>query len=133
MIQRPGSSIFRSEALEHYIQSREKSVLPHIARPPVLLGLWVLLGLCMAALVLAYFGQVPVYISGSGVVLEREAVVVVFLPTTPTHPLHIRAGAPVLLQITPIQTIKSTIDRVETGVFSPADARKRYGLGDTCS
>jgi hypothetical protein len=96
--------------------------------------LWILLGLCVAALVVAYLSQMPVYVNGAGVVLERDAIVLVFLPTSPAHPLHIRAGAPVHLQIgTPSQTLNSTIDRVEAGVLSPAGAQKRYGLADKIS
>jgi hypothetical protein len=133
-MQRPGSSIFRSEALEHYIQSKEKNILPRITTPPVFLCMWVLLSLCVAAVTLACLSQVPVYVNGSGVVLERDAIVLVFLPTSLAHPLHIRAGAPVHLQIgTPGQTLNSTIDRVEAGVLSPADVQKRYGLADKVS
>ena len=129
MVQRPRPSIFRSEALEHYIQSREKNILPRITTPPVFLCMWILLGLCITAITVACLAQVPVYANGSGIVLERDAIVLVFLPTSPAHPLHIHSGAPVHLQIgVPGQTINSTIDRVETGVLSPADAQKRYGF-----
>jgi hypothetical protein len=89
-------------------------------------------GGCLAAIAIAYLSQVPVYVNGSGVVLEQDAsVLLIFIPTSPSHPLQIHAGAPVHLQIgTPDQTINSTIDQVETGVLSPEDAQKRYGLGD---
>jgi hypothetical protein len=133
-MQRLGSSIFRSEALEHYIQSREKNILPRITTPPVFFCMWILLGLCAAAITAACLGRVPVYANGSGIVFERDASVLIFLPTSPTHPLHIDVGAPVHLQIgTPVQIINSTIERVETGVLSPADAQKRYGLADKIS
>lgn len=130
-MQKHTSSIFRSEALEHYVQSREKSVLPCITTPPVFLCLWILLTLCIIAFAITYISQVPVYISGSGVVLEQDTHVLVFLPTSPAHPWHILPGAPVHLQIgMPVQTINSTIDRVETGVLSPSEVQQRYGFGE---
>ncbi len=128
-MQRSRSSIFRSEALEHYIQSRENNTLPRISRPPVFLCMWVLLSLCVAAIAAACLSQVPVYVNGSGVVLEQDAIVLVFLPASPAHPLQIHAGAPVHLHIGSFdQTVNSKIDKVETGVLSPADVQKRYGF-----
>jgi hypothetical protein len=98
-MQRLGPLLFRNEALEHYTQSREKNILPRITRPPVSLCMWMLLGLCITAIALACLGQMPVYVSGSGVVLEQNASILVLFPTSPTHPLQIHAGAPVHLQI----------------------------------
>jgi hypothetical protein len=121
--------IFRSEALEHYIQSKEKNILPRITTPPVFLCLWILLALCISAFMITYLSQMPIYSNGSGIVLEHDATVLVFLPTSSARPVHILTGAPVFLHIgTPTQTIQSTIDHVETGVLSPSEALKRYGL-----
>lgn len=36
-------SIFRQRAIQHYIQKREKDILPHFVSPLVLLWLWLLL------------------------------------------------------------------------------------------
>ncbi len=130
-MQRPESSIFRSEALEYYIRRREKSILPRITTPPVFLCLWVLLGLCVTAGAITYFSQIPIYINASGIVLEQGTIALVFLPISPAHPLRIHVGAPTHLQIgTPAQTVNSTIDQVEAGILSPGDVQKRYGLGD---
>jgi hypothetical protein len=126
-----GTPLFRRQALEHYVQSRERTILPRLVRPPVFPLLWLLLGLAGLALLVAWQGQIPLYVSGSGVVLERGAIVLAFLPASPTHPLQIHPGAPVHLQIgTPAQTINSTVEHVETGVLSPANIQKRYGSGD---
>jgi RNA polymerase sigma factor (sigma-70 family) len=37
------SPLFRRQALDYYVQSREKTILPRLARPPVFLLLWMLL------------------------------------------------------------------------------------------
>ena len=42
-------SIFRSEALQHYIQNQEKVVLPRLVSPRSFAYLWVLAGLSMLA------------------------------------------------------------------------------------
>jgi hypothetical protein len=42
-------SIFRYEAVRRYAQGQGKAVLPRFARPPVLISLWVILGLLLLA------------------------------------------------------------------------------------
>ncbi len=133
-------SIFRPQALQHYAQSGEKVILPRIVAPPVFLLMWMLLGLCITAIIVSWFSQIPIYAPGTGVVLERtipqrtqpaqELIALIFLPTDPAHPLHISAGSPVLLRIGARgQQLSTTIDTVESGVLSPGDAQKRYALG----
>ena len=125
-------TIFRNKALHYYAQSRERDILPRFVAPPVFLFLWILLGLLLLAVLLAWESQVPTYASGSGVVLNQgikgdEAVAVVFLPATPS--LKVRAGLPIQVQIGstgPLLT--STIATVELGVISPSQARQRYAL-----
>src|SRR5436190_4446530 len=99
-------TIFRNKALQYYAQSREKDVLPRFVAPPVFIFLWVLLGLLLITTLVAWLGQVPTYVAGSGVVLNQgikmqqggnEAVAVIFLPATPS--LDVRAGLPMQVQI----------------------------------
>ena len=42
-------SIFRSEALQHYIQNQEKVILPRLVSPRSFTYLWILAGLSMLA------------------------------------------------------------------------------------
>ena len=137
-------SIFRRQALEHYVQSREKTILPRLARPPVFLLLWILLSLAALAMTVAWFGRVPVYISGSGIVIEhttmqnRQSVntptALVFVPTAPAHALPLHAGTPVLLQIgTHGQSFTTTVDEVEPAILSPDEIQRRYAPGSRIS
>jgi hypothetical protein len=49
-------SIFRSEALRHYIQNQEKVVLPRLASPRVFVYFWILaLVLMMAGSIIAFW------------------------------------------------------------------------------
>ena len=138
------SPLFRRQALEHYVQSREKNILPRLARPPVFLLLWMLLSLTGVTLIVAWFGRVPVYIGGSGIVIEHNiiqnrqsvhsSIAVVFVPVTPAHPVHIRAGNPVRLQIgTQGQPFTTTVDVVEPAILGPNEIQQRYAFGSRLS
>ena len=129
-------SIFRSKALEQYVQGRNKAILPRFASPPIFVFLWILLGLLIIAGTAAWFEQVPIYVAGSGVILKAEnttqqgsdgVVAVIFVPAVPS--LRLRTGLPVQIQIglTGPHLLR-TIATVEPGVISPGDARKRYRL-----
>jgi len=125
-------TIFRNKALQYYAQSREKNVLPRVVAPPVFLFMWILLGLLLIAMLLAWESQVPTYAAGSGVVLNQgikgdEAVAVVFLPATLS--LRVRTGLPIQVQIGSTgPRLTSTIATIEPGVLSPSQARQRYAL-----
>lgn len=135
-----GASLFRRQALEHYLQSQEKTVFPRLARPPVFLLLWTLLALAAFALLVAWLGQIPVYLSGPGVIVGQAALpgrqiaspvmALVFVPVAPTHTLSIRSGAPVRLQIgTQGQLYTAAVDAVEPAILSPDEIQHRYAPG----
>ena len=134
-------SIFRDQAIKSYIERREKDVLPQLVAPPVFLFLWILLGLLMTAGLLAWLAQVPIYLEGSGIILEQqppsasgqsEAVALIFFPALSAS--KVRLGLPIQLQVGstgPFFTEK--IDQVEPGIISPSEARKRYMLDNSVS
>jgi hypothetical protein len=132
----PKGSIFRSKALQKYVQSREKNVLPRLVAPPVFAFFWVILALFTAAGLVAWLGQVPLYVTGSGLVLDRsataaqgkeEAVAVILLPATSF--VHLRAGMPVQVQVgSDGSPIPCTIDSVESRILSPSEVHQRYML-----
>jgi hypothetical protein len=132
-------SIFRQKAIQKYRESREKTVLPRFVAPPVFFLFWILLILLYGAGLLVWFGQVPAYVTGSGVVLDttssltsgnREAVALLFVPSTSSG--HLRPGEPVQLQLvsTGVQ-ITSAITAVEPQILSPSEVRKHYLLSIT--
>jgi hypothetical protein len=134
-------SIFRDQAIKSYIERREKDMLPHLVAPPVFLYLWILFGLLLVAGLLAWLAQVPIYLTGSGIILEQqppstpeqsEAMALIFFPAL-SGP-KIQAGLPVQVQLGstgPALTTK--IDQVEPGILSPSAARKRYALDSSAS
>jgi hypothetical protein len=135
-------SIYRDKAIQSYIKRREKDILPHLVAPPVFLFLWVLLGLLLTAGILAWFAQVPTYLTGPGMILEQkssskagkqeEATALIFFPAVSASQL--RAGLPIQLQLGstgPALTTK--IDQVETGILSPSAADTHYALNGSVS
>lgn len=128
--------LFRAQALQEYARSREKDILPRLVRPPVLLCGWLLLGLLLAATLLAWQAQVPTYTLAAGVIVHEsqtgpqgaaQATAVLFVPATSS--LNIPVGQPISIQLTwQAEPLPATIGRVEPGVLSPEATRQQYGL-----
>lgn len=129
-------SIFRDQAIQKYRQNQEKSVLPRIVAPPVFLFFWILLAILTAAGVVAWLGQVPLYVTGVGVVLEKdalshegndEAVAVVPLPTRDAF--HIHRGLLSEIQIGSTgPALTRTVDAMSPTMLSPSEVQRLYGI-----
>lgn len=139
MISAPKGMIFRKEAIERYAQGRDKNVLPQFIMPPVFVFLWCLLILFISAGITAWLGQVPVYATGVGVVLDPsssgspangEMTAVIFIPYSPS--LHLQAGQSVNLQLG--QTgpqISTAVGAVDSQILSPTMVRKQFSVSVT--
>jgi len=154
------SSLFRKQALEYYTRSRTNAILPRLAQPPVFLLLWILLCLAGVSLIVTWFGQVPVYVHGTGIVIQQlpgeavnsriqyhegslsrfdrqrepKTVALVFVPLVTAHPFSLHVGTRVQLQIgTQEQLYKTVVTVVEPGIFSPAEIQRRYAPGNEFS
>lgn len=139
-----GAPLFRRQALEYYIQSSERTVLPRLVRPPVFLLLWILLGLAAITMAVTWFGKVPIYISGFGIVAKQTIsqngqlvtmpVALIFVPTTPEHALALHVSAPVLLRIgAQGHSFPARVYEVEPTVLSPDEIQKLYAPGSNVS
>jgi hypothetical protein len=134
MISASKGEIFRKEAIEKYTQGRDKNVLPQFILPPVFVFLWCLLALFVSAGVTAWLGQVPVYTSGAGIILDPSSsgntsngvmTAVIFIPYNPS--LHLQVGQPVNMQIGQSgPQISTAIGAVESQILSPSDVRKQF-------
>ncbi len=132
-LQRP---LFREHALQHYLQKREKDILPHSVSPPIFVCTWLLLCLAIAVGLFAATQNVPVQVGGSGIVLAQQphealeskgGIALLFLPAREAKLVHV--GEPSRLQIGLTgPSYMSTIAQVEPGVHSPNDIYQRYGL-----
>jgi hypothetical protein len=132
----PGRTIFRESAIEAYRWGMAKDVVPRLISWPIIVCLWLLLGVFVAAGFLAWYVQVPTYVDGSGIILgqedtlqpaDGEAVALVFLP--PDQSAHVRVGLPADVQIGAAGIhVRGPIAKVEPDIMSPETARKRYRL-----
>ena len=132
-IQRP---LFREHALQHYLQKREKDILPHFVSPPVFICAWILLCLAVAVGLFAATQKVPIQVSGMGIVLDQgqneafgdnTGTALLFLPASEAKFVHV--GEPSRLQIgLSGPSYSSTIAQVDPGPLSPNAIYKHYGL-----
>jgi len=131
-------TIFRSGAVEAYMQARAQAVLPRFIAPPAPLCLWLLLGCVFTVSVLAWLARVPVYRNGIATVvdssagdqsLEDEELIVAFFP--PESKSEMRTGQKLSFKLdTAGPPLVRTIAVIEPGILSPADARKKFNLDD---
>ena len=80
-MKQPNRSIFRSAALKHYLQSRERDVFPRLLSPVVFGFYWLLLCLLLLAMGIAWWGEVPVYAFGSGLLFTTTKTAATKLAT----------------------------------------------------
>jgi hypothetical protein len=131
--------IFRQKAWKAYVDKQEQAVLPRLVTPRVFVFCWLLFALLLSAGGLAWWETVPVYAAGSGMLLEQplashpashEMVALIFVPAS--HVLSIQRGVSIHLQLDKADPGGSgLVERVETGLISPQDARRRYALNGT--
>ena len=128
--------LFRAQALQHYARGREKTVLPRFVAPPVLLCLWLLVGLLLLSAALAWQIQLPLYTRAGGALLPTplgdqhatdEVQAILFVPATPRPDLRVGASFTGQLVLS-CESFVGTIVRVQPGVITPEQARRRYAL-----
>ncbi len=134
----PKLPIFRSKTLQNYMQNREKSVLPRIVAPPVFALSWIVLMLLIAAGIAVWLGQVPSYVTGSGIILDTSsiarqgdgAIAAILLPANAIS--YIRPGLPVQIQVGQSgPQLQRNIDGVSQKLLSPGAVRQKYGFDVT--
>jgi hypothetical protein len=93
------NSIFREKAIKHYTQQKKRDILPNFSSIPVAIFLWMLLGSLLATGLVTWHTQVPVYLTGTSIVLgsaAQDTVALAFLAPKPSTRLH--AGLMVHIQ-----------------------------------
>lgn len=120
---------FREQALQHYNQQSQPTVLLRFVSLRFTAFLWTVLMLCVGAAFAAWLVPIPSYASVSGVVQPQPgAGIVLFVPASQKAQVHQGTPAQIQLGATGPQFSASVV-AVETGVMSPQEARQHYGLG----
>lgn len=133
--------IFRRKAWEAYIGKQEQAVLPRFVTPPVFLCYWILFVLLGGAAITAWHIDVPIYVSGSGVLQEQSVS-----STTGRHKMtaliFLTINAPAIIQkgvLIHLQVGKGgpngngQVEHIEPNLTSPQDVRRRYHLNATAA
>jgi hypothetical protein len=136
---RPYHPIFREKVIKEYMQKQEKDILLHFISPYLFIFSYILLCFLLLTGLWTLWREVPIFISGSGVVLSEgpahtssnhTMAIVLFLPAKYASQIHV--GAYTQLEVGPArQQLTGTITHIETGIISPTEARKRYILKST--
>jgi hypothetical protein len=122
-MKQPNRPIFRSTALKHYLQKKERDVFPRLLSPVVFGFYWLLFGLLLLAMGIAWWGEVPVYASGSGLL---------FITTTTATP-KTTAQKRVTTRTKIATTATATIPAIATKTVTPKAAVRhavRAGQGE---
>jgi hypothetical protein len=128
----PGRAIFRERAIQHHLHRHEKHVLPGFVSPPVFLFLWIIIGLSAVLLSLAWNTRIPVYISGTGMIVQRGQypIALLLIPSEQLHSIH--RGQPVQLHVgSSDQLANYSITSVAPVLLSPDEIRRQYHLDGT--
>ncbi|MBE3557899.1 MAG: hypothetical protein IMW89_01570 [Ktedonobacteraceae bacterium] len=137
MQQGPQRALFRVSALENYLRERDRDNLPRFVSWPIPLFIGLLLGILVVASWFAWSVELPVYVSGPGIVLpasngviqqqQSPAVAAVFLPPAAAERLAVGLPVDVQFNSSAIQ-IHSSIVMIEPGIASPTAIQKRFGV-----
>jgi hypothetical protein len=118
------NSIFRDKAIKHYTQQKKRDILPNFSSIPVAIFLWILLGSLLATGLVTWHTQVPVYLTGTSIVLgsaAQDTVALAFLAPKSSTRLH--AGLTVHLQTGAAGSqFTSRLVAVEPGITTLANA-----------
>lgn len=132
-MQERNPSIFRQNAVQHYLHDREESVLPRFVSPRTFLYLWLLLALLLAGGLVSWFAQVPIFVSGPAFVVERTAesqpdsvAVAILLPPETLSSLYV--DQPLFVQLTEGTRLQRSIVTIDHKVNSPQRIREELGL-----
>jgi hypothetical protein len=127
-------SIFHADAIKHYIEGKEKVVLPQWMAPRTLLYLWLLLCMLSVLVGLAWFTAVPVYASGLALIVDlpaersanNEMTLVAFL--SPEKHNDLRVGQRIFVELEPGKRREQLVAVVEPKIISPHMAQEQFGL-----
>jgi hypothetical protein len=134
-------SIFREDSVRRYVDGQEKTVLPQMVSPRTFAYLWMLLGVLGASSVIAWFTRIPVYATGSAVVVRwrdkpapdqstvpNPIVVAAFLP--PQSLSYLQTSKQVVLQLEGLgqnEGIRSIL-QVQPNILSPDAIQQQFAL-----
>ena len=121
-------SIFRARALQSHMAGKEETILPKMVRPKVFIFLWILVGLLMAASLLAWLTKVPIYHAGTAVVTTSgKDEVALLVMVAPNDLPYLQINQPVRVDVAG-STLSYPIMSVEPEIMSPSAVQQQFSL-----
>lgn len=125
----PEKTLFRQKAIMAYKRNMEKDVVLRFISWPIIMSLWLLLGVLFLAGLFVWYAQVPVYVNTSGILLAQNQTTVAVVFLSPDQSAHLHVGLPAGIQIGSASTqVQSTVVQVEPDIMSPEAIRQRFQL-----
>ena len=136
------ASVFRSQALERYMNRHEKSTFSKLLAPKTFLYLWLILGLLFIGGLCVLLADIPMYAPAIAVVVEgdgtlepdsREVKVVLLL--SPEYLTQLKVNQSVFFRMGRVHSlVNRRISVVEPRISNAAAIRNRFALtGDSAS
>ena len=130
------ANIFRSQALQRYMNRHEKTVFPKLIAPRTFIYLWLIVGLLFIGGLCALFAEMPIYASALAVVVEGDAnraeasqEVRVVLLLSPEHLAQLEVNQRVFFRMNRVDALVSRqISGLEPRVLSASAVRSRFAL-----
>ncbi|GHO82094.1 hypothetical protein [Dictyobacter formicarum] len=127
-------SPYRERALKYYSQQQQQeTVLPRLISLRTAAVLWGALAVLLVAVVVSWFGQIPLFATTSGIVLgqktAREAAgMYIFIPASQLNVVQV--GMPVRVHVgINGPDFTTTVESVTQKVLAPADIRQQFNPG----
>lgn len=132
-------SVFRPDALRRYAQGRQETFLPRFVTPRVFRYFWMLILLFLLSGISTWFISIPVYASGTAIIVENDQTVVdiphkmmVLALFPPEHHSDIHQAQSLVLTFNTTQGAHTIAD-FEPTVISSVEAQKHFALPTSTS
>jgi hypothetical protein len=128
--------IYRTYAVQQYIEKSEKVVLPRFARPRMIIALWVLCGFLFSGLIVAWYTKIPHYIAGKAMVTETpnadtqaQTMYRCAIFTAPSAQQNVKIGQRIFIYLSSGR-ISGIISSIEPQIMSPDAIRHEFHNDD---
>jgi hypothetical protein len=105
-------NIFRSQAIQAYEASKQRTNMPNLMSSRVFLALWLLVGLCGASGAVLCLVQVPIYLNGSIATSTTSAEQVTITLAQSSQSAKLRVGQNIELELNDSLTVQSRIENI---------------------
>ncbi|MEM8964688.1 MAG: hypothetical protein AAGD38_24600 [Acidobacteriota bacterium] len=126
----PAKVVFREKAHRLYVQNQQKIVLLKLARPKLFPVYWTLLGALAVSIALAWSAQIPVTLTGTGLIVESvdETIILSLLPPHSLDQVSTSQEVQLFDERGSEPLLTARVLDVSTEVLSPAEIRERFAL-----